>query len=246
MKKTLVILLLCMLSMPAIAQDAFKRTKFLNLGYVSSTLTPKDGAAWKGNYGFSFTTGNRYWLNKQPIAGILKFGLDALWFDINYVNLKTVTDEYDDDDWKTRYGYDDDYDYDDDDSPFSEFNTGSHQLELGLGVGPSVTVAPFATKSSQLKDLRASLYFHVVPSVSLILMNEGDDLKVNYGFVPFVKFGGCLNWKALSFWAEGRWGSANYKMASAEDEENEDGDMIKFDKWSMSTSSVRVGIGLSF
>lgn len=225
--------------MPAIAQDAFKRTKFFNIGYVHSTLTPENEKSMEGNYGYSMSLGNRYWLHKQPIAGILKFGLDAIWFDTNYVNLKTESSDG---------NYYDDDDYFDDEGMFNEINTGSHQIEFGLGIGPSITVAPFAQKSTQIKDLRASLFFHAVPSFSGILMDNDGDLKLNYGFVPFLKFGGCINWKALSFFAEGRWGSANYKMASANDdvEDIEDGDMIRFDKWSLSTSSVRIGIGISF
>ena len=231
MQKLLLVLLLSVFTMPAFSQDAFKRTKFLNFGYVTSTLTPEDEEGLDSNYGFSFTTGNRYWLHKKPIAGILKFGIDALWFDANYVSLKTKS--YD-------YGYDDD-------EVFDEINTGSHQVELGVGVGPSITVAPFAKSSNQLQQLRASLYCHVVPSFSMILMNDGEEINFNYGFVPFVKFGGCLNWKALSFWAEGRWGSANYKLAlSSEEEDYETGDSTTFDRWSMSTSSIRIGIGLSF
>ncbi len=227
--------------MPAFSQDAFKRSKFFNIGYVNSTLTPEDEEGLQGNYGFSLSLGNRYWLNKKPIAGILKIGIDAIWFDANYVNLKTKSyDDYD-------YDYDYDYGYDDDEI-FDEINTGSHQIEIGLGVGPSVTVAPFAQMSNQLKNLRASLYFHVVPSFSGVLMDNGDgDMKLNYGFVPFLKFGGCINWKALSIFAEGRWGSANYKMASTADVEDPDTDeIISFDKWSMKTSSVRFGIGISF
>lgn len=233
MKKILAILILSILTIPVFAQDAFKRTKFFNIGYVNSTLTPEFEKGMEGNYGFSMSLGNRYWLHKQPIAGILKFGLDAIWFDANYVNLKTESS-------------DGNYYYDDDEGMFDEINTGSHQIEIGLGVGPSVTVAPFANNSNQLKDLRASLFFHVVPSFSGVLMNNDGDLKLNYGIVPFLKFGGCINWKALSFFAEGRWGSANYKMASANDEIEEDGDVISFDKWSMKTSSVRFGIGISF
>lgn len=241
MKKIITILLLTVLAMPAFSQDAFKRSKFFNIGYVNSTLTPEDEEGLQGNYGFSLSLGNRYWLNKKPIAGILKIGIDAIWFDANYVNLKTKSyDDYD-------YNYDYDYGYDDDEI-FDEINTGSHQIEIGLGVGPSVTIAPFAQMSNQLKNLRASLYFHVVPSFSGVLMDNGDgDMKLNYGFVPFLKFGGCINWKALSIFAEGRWGSANYKMASTADVEDPDTDeIISFDKWSMKTSSVRFGIGISF
>ncbi len=156
---------------------------------------------------------------------------------IEMVGIAYKTNPYND----KGYGYDDD-------EIFDEINTGSHQIEIGLGVGPSVTVAPFAQMSNQLKNLRASLYFHVVPSFSGVLMDNGDgDMKLNYGFVPFLKFGGCINWKALSIFAEGRWGSANYKMASTADVEDPDTDeIISFDKWSMKTSSVRFGIGISF
>lgn len=259
MKKILVILMLSILTVPAFAQDAFKRTKFFNIGYVNSTLTPEKEKGMKGNYGFSMSLGNRYWLNKQPIAGILKIGIDAIWFDANYVNLKTkssngnrnhsyddILGDYDLGDYADDLG---DYsDYLDDEEIFDEINTGSHQIEIGLGVGPSITVAPFAQKSGPINDLRATLFFHVVPSFSGVLMNTDGDLKLNYGFVPFLKFGGCINWKALSFFVEGRWGSANYKLASANTdvEDLEDGEIVSFDKWSLSTSSVRFGIGLSF
>lgn len=232
---------------PDYSQSAFKRTKFVNFGYVSSTIKPENSPKWGSNYGFSFSNGNRYWLHKTPIAGMIKFALDATWIDITYTNLKVMTweEEYG---GSTRYGYDDYYD---DDDEFSEINIGSHQLEIGLGIGPSVTIAPFTAAQNQLKDLRGTLYFHCIPSFSGIFMDQGDGMKLNYGIVPFLKFGGCINWKALSFWVEGRWGSANYNLASAgdEDEDYDDEDYepgIRTDKWSIKTSSVRFGIGISF
>lgn len=258
MKKILALFLLALISMPALnAQNPFKRTKFFNIGYVNSTLTPENELPMEGNYGAFLSLGNRYWLHKQPIAGMVKIGLDAIWGDINYVNLKPnnsdgnkVIDSNDPED--------EDYELE---GPFSEINTGSHQLEFAMGIGPAISVAPFINMGNQLSELRGSLYCHFLPSFSMILMNQNDDLKFNYGFVPFISFGGSINWKALTFFAEGRWGSANYKMASADDLEDtidsigsEDyegalgsvGNMLQFDKWSMKTSSVRFGIGITF
>lgn len=235
------------------------RQKSWNIGFVNSNWDPEVAPKLKCNYGFSMDL-RKTWYVTRPIANMLRIGIDVKWFDITYVNYKASGygstrggsrgwdswgDGYDPSDW----GYDpDDYDFDiDDEVP----NLGSHQIDLGMSIGVSATVAPFYNFGNQLQDLKAALYFHFTPTFSALLISEEDeDLQFNYAFVPYFNFGLDISWKALNFFVEGRWGSANYNMASAS-EDNFDyeegiGSIFNDDKISVRNAGVRVGIGLRF
>lgn len=237
-------------------QDKYKsiwhRTKTFRLGFSSSSWTPKGCAAFKPNYGFSMSLNNTYFVHKNPIAGMLKFGIEATWFDLNYVNYKANPDwsAFINDDYDPDYGYNPGW-YEDEE--LDEPNLGSHQLDVALGVGVSAHIAPFSSFDSALNELRAKVYCNFLPSFSAMLISEPDDTRFNYAFVPYVTFGMQVQWKVLSLFVEGRWGSANYKIGGLDDSGDYDydddfniSDAIHFDKISCKNAGVRVGIGLSF
>lgn len=61
------------------------RSKYFNIGYVSQKLTDKTyGGELKSDFGASLSWGKTYYLHKKPLFGMMKFGLDWSWLDINY------------------------------------------------------------------------------------------------------------------------------------------------------------------
>lgn len=233
--------------------DIWKRHKTFDLAYISSSWDRKGYENLPSNYGFGLRLGNTYWVHKKPIAGMIKIGIDAVWMDLNYVNLKSTSkgsqvkpgdyipnpdlgEGLDDILPGIDTGLEDEYDLG---------SLGSHMLEFNMGVGPSIHVAPLSFLDNQAKYLRASLYCHFSPSFSAVLCqsksNAGEeDTQFNYAFVPYVTFGGSISWKALRIFCEGRWGSANYNMGKIDGEEIVNGTVA------CKSNMVRVGFGLTY
>ena len=83
-------------------------------------------------------------MHKKPLAGMIKFGIDWSWMDLNYAQYKLET-----------------YDYDTDEL----YSEKAHQLEYGMQIGPSVTINP-------VHHLKVSAYFRVTPSYSMMYLND--------------------------------------------------------------------------
>lgn len=210
-----------------------KRKKFFSIGYMNQTLTHKDiaGLKWKSSFGISMATGRTYYLHKKPLFNMLKFGLDATWFDISYAkysqpegweepNIPEYSDEDDDD-----------------------MDLGMHQVEMGMHVGPSITINP-------VDFLKVSGYFHFVPSASIVILND----EANVSYVSNFAVGGSISYKAISIGIEHRWGAAKYSSFSVDDDEYDtdmdDGydidDVLIKDKNRMKTKSLRFFLTLRF
>ncbi len=121
------------------------RAKYFNIGYVKQTLTDKTfGGDITSDFGVSLSYGKTYYLHKKPIAGMIKFGLDWTWMDINYAK-------------STLWMLDED--------SGSLSKSAMHQAEIGMQFGPSVTINP-------VHHLKVSGYFRVTPSYSGLYMDE--------------------------------------------------------------------------
>lgn len=253
MKKIIALALAAFFGCSALmAQDPakiFGRNKSFNIAWVHQDLKSGD-VKWKSSEGVAMFFGTTYMLHKNPVADMIKFGIDANWTDINFVKYPkhiSVAEDFD---------YDYDYGFDDALEDVELKDLGVYQLDLGIGVGPSVTIAPFANFSNQLPYLKAQVYFHYIPSYSLLLISENDETKLNHGFCNFFSVGARFSWKLLSVGFETRFGSAKYKMAEFNDDLDYDydddydfsmGDIIKSGgKQKFSTMSTRLYVGLRF
>lgn len=118
--------------------------RYLDLAFVHMNMTQQYNPKLKSDYGFSFIKGNTYYLHK-PIAGFLRFGIDATWTDITYSNYK-VNEIY------TFYDETESYSI--------------HQVDVALGVGVSATANFF-------KRLQASAYFRYNPTFQM-MMNHSE------------------------------------------------------------------------
>lgn len=121
------------------------RAKYFNLGYVRQKLADKTyGGELESDFGASLSWGKTYYLHRKPLFGMLKFGLDWSWMDINYA--KSAIEMFDE-------------------SSDEDFSSDVHQAEIGMQFGPSVTVNP-------VHHLKIGGYFRVMPSYSLLYMDE--------------------------------------------------------------------------
>ncbi len=121
------------------------RAKYFNIGYVNQTLTDKTfGGEIKSDFGVSLSNGKTYYLHKKPILGMIKFGLDWSWLDINYA--KSTLEYIDEESYET-------------------YSSDMHQAEIGMQFGPSLTINP-------VHHLKVGGYFRVTPSYSLLYMDE--------------------------------------------------------------------------
>lgn len=118
------------------------RKKYINLSFTNMKMTQDGFPELKSNYGAAFTVGRTFYLHKKPIAGILRLGIDATWFDINYTNYKIKHITY----WDTE-----NYEY--------------HQADICMHVGPSITVNPVG-------KLNIHGYFRYVPTFSGLYMDD--------------------------------------------------------------------------
>lgn len=199
------------------------KTRQLSIGWVSDQLSIEEGIKLDSKLGVSLRFGNTYWLTKPMANNILRIGLDAVWFDFTYNRYKDQQDESGDygdgfgDDGYGDDGYGDGYGDDDYGDGEGDGKIKSHRINIGLGLGPNITVAPFANSANRLKYLRASLYFHFVPSYTAFLQKYGDGgNEVSHGFTPAFGFGGAIQYRRLSLGFEGKWGTTKFNTGDDE------------------------------
>lgn len=203
-----------------------KRKKYFQIGYINQTLTHQDspGLEWKSDFGVSLAMGKTFYLHKKPLFNMLKFGLDATWFDVSYAK------------YSQSKGREDSSDQSEFEEGEEDFDLGAHQAEFGLGIGPSITVNP-------IDHLKVSGFFHFIPSGSIWVLND----VVNVSYVSNFAFGGAVSYKAISLGVESRWGKAKYNSFSVDEDaiDNLD-DVLSKGKNRMKTKSVRFYLTFRF
>ncbi|HIW64635.1 MAG TPA: hypothetical protein H9879_00150 [Candidatus Alistipes intestinipullorum] len=202
------------------------RAKYFNIGYVNQKLLDKSyGGEIKSDLGVSLSNGKTYYLHKKPLAKMIKFGIDFSWLDINYAKytLESI-----------------------DEGSFEVYSTPMHQAEIGMQVGPSVTINP-------IHHLKVGGYFRVTPSYSMLYMDD----TFHHHYVTFCNAGCTVAWKIVSLGVEWRWGTAKYDgltfdESAFEGEGDEDPsfgdvmDQLSAPERKFKTSSVRFYIGFRF
>ena len=232
---------------------------------------------YNSSYGFGLTTGNTYlWPKGEGWAGNrIKVGVDVRWFDVSFVkynkypkiggvDLKNFVGTLDDifgpeysrapgdfdGDW--GWGEDEDDGYDDFADDFMD-KIGNMQVQIGMGVGPSVSIAPLAHLDNAARFLGVNIYGHFDPQASVVISKDYQgDLHGSWAFLPTWDFGGNIQWKNFVVGVEGRWGSAKYSDISGGDEMDFDddipglSDIVRSNKVSWRNASFRVNVGFRF
>lgn len=165
----------------ATAQESKLRKRYINLSFSNIEMKQDGSPSLKSNYGGAFTVGRTYFVHKEPIAGMVRFGVDATWFDINYNN------------YKIEYRYKDQGGYESEVSSF-------HQAEIGVQVGPSITISP-------ISKLNIHCYFRYAPSFSALY--DGDSFRG--GYASYFVGGGAVSYGVIGLGVEARFGGCNYK-----------------------------------
>lgn len=202
------------------------RAKYFNFVYGTQKLK-SDYLSMSSDMAFALMSGKTYYLHKKPILGMIKFGLDWTFFDINFAKYPDLEEPA-----PSSSYYDDEEDLD----------LGFMQLEVGMGIGPSVTVNP-------IDHLKAALYFHVTPSYSMIL--QDDEFYQHYA--TFFNLGFTVAYKVISLGIEHRWcGKTDYGgvmmdvMDEIYDEEGNFHDPFESVGRKLSTKTFRVFLAFRF
>ncbi|MEI3154274.1 MAG: hypothetical protein V8S95_03560 [Odoribacter sp.] len=201
------------------------RAKYFNIGYVKSTLSDEEGEELKNDWGASISWGRTYYLHKKPLFGMLKFGLDWSWIDMNYAMYKIEEYGYDDSDYDGDYT---DYNEDEDSS------TNIHHAEIGMSFGPSLTVNPVG-------HLKINAYFRFTPSFSAVYLDE-----IGTSYATFFNVGAALSYKVISIGVENRWGQGKYKNLIPGDYDEITEEELPSPKLKLQTNSLRAYISFRF
>lgn len=230
----------------------YKRISYVVQNMTRSAYDGLPSTTWGPKFGFGLQIGNTYHLPHKPLAGIIKFGIDATWWDVTYagynnakLNSTSVTTP------GTTDGIPDfifPENYPEQEIVFG--NLGVHQLSMSMGIGPSINIAPFAFSSNKnLQLLKAQVYGHFLMGVSAILYNNpnNDDTEINFAALPQGAAGISFNWRQLGIGFEGRWGSAKYKnLVSSGDFEDDEEEGEKSPKVTFKNAAFRVYLNFHF
>lgn len=216
-------------------RDVWSRKDYINIGYNSSTLTPKEDIPlgmdatstvpkYSSSWGFSFQTGKSSRLHKRPISNMLQFYFDFSYVDLNVNHYKQ--DGARGDDGGKLY---------DTSRPTSDGNfyipwkLEKYEFNYGMSVGPSVTVAPFTTLGSKnLHYIKFNIFYHLGYHASIINMRSDENADVNtatgdniekvrenvkllWGHGLTSSFGFSVTWKFIGIGYEIRTATAKYK-----------------------------------
>lgn len=220
-------------------RDVWSRKGYFNIGYNTTTLTPDENIytgvgtslvpEFKSSWGVSIQSGRSYALHNTPIANILQFNIDFSYIDLNVNHFKQEGDGKNLYDSRVILPNSDNKDY-----FFTPWNLEKYDINYGMAVGPSVSVAPFTSTSfAGLHHVKLNAFFHVGYHVSLLWMKNDsgadanqqtvvdfdkdrydrmdDNLKLDLGHGLITSFGFSVTWKFIGLGYEHRSGALKYK-----------------------------------
>jgi len=188
-------------------EKIWKRRKWWGISYIPSlkiSNADNDGAEVKSDFGVNIYRGRTWYFPKKPLAGMIKIGIDASFFDVTYAKLKDGANAEQENSGETSGGDNSEY-YTDEEEDF-DINLGRHYINYSLAIGPSVTINP-------VSQLRAGLFFHYMPGVSALIL----DSKVSWGMQNTFRFGIHVDWSKFFLGFEGRWGSCKFSSIDTDD-----------------------------
>ncbi len=195
MKKIFLLTLILLACVQVYGQDSKPRKRYFNLGFARQDMKFEEtDMTLKSNFGASLAFGRTFFLHKNPVAGMIRFGIDATWIDITYTNYKV----------EFREMYEGEYE--------SE-KTDFHQAEIAMNVGPSITVTP-------VKNLSIHGYFRYAPSFSAFY----DSDAVRGGYASYFLGGGSVSYGVIGLGVEARFGNCKYKEFGGGDSEDDEYD----------------------
>ena len=164
-------------------RDVWSRKGYFNISYNSTTLTPDQSIPtgvgggvvpeFKSDWGVSLQLGRSYALHKMPIANMLQFSIDYSYIDLNVNHFKQEGDG-------NLYDSRSILNYDGKEYYYTPWNLEKYDLNYGMSVGPSISIAPFtSTNVSALHHIKLNAFFHVGYHVSLLYMTNDEEADIN-------------------------------------------------------------------
>lgn len=125
------------------------RKQFVNINFVNMKFKSEVVPALESGFGAAANVGRTFFLH-EPIADMVRFGIDAVWADLNYAYYSEevfMEREY------SKIGY--------------------HQTEFSVHAGPSVTVEP-------TEGLAIHAYFRYAPTFAGFYRGDNETFYGNY------------------------------------------------------------------
>ena len=217
--------------------DVWSNRKFTNISF--STMKMKSdgqintgGAArnleYDTNWGVAITRGKNLLLHRKPIGNVLSFYIDYVGFDlgVNHYEYKEDSPLYDP---LLTFTDSENNEY----CRFTPWDFEKYEVNYGMRLGPSVTIAPFANlRQGGLNFLKLNFYVHFGYNVSFnyIGKDKVDEDKngsldhyvsgtgeseakasSNLGHGMYTTFGFNLSWKKFGVGLESRSSKYEYK-----------------------------------
>ncbi|MCM1310952.1 MAG: hypothetical protein NC301_08015 [Bacteroides sp.] len=258
MKKIFSILLVAVCSLTAVAQPdnntlnkTWGKGRYTRLGYAWSQTADEYSPADKSKFSFFLTKGTTYYFPKKPIANMLKIGIDATWFDIQ---VSKYGNAYSDLKWSSEFEpvqgpdvYDEDGDFDEEGELFDLDKIGTWGLSFAMGIGPNVSIAPFAlTNIKIMQPLRVSVYFHYDPTVMLYMRSQNSDIELSTAYVNMMDLGVNLHYRKIGIGYEARWGNGKFKPLDFSAMLDENGESLGTEKYTRRFANNRIYLQFTF
>lgn len=223
-------------------RDVWGRKGYVNIGYNTSKLTPDETietgiddrkvAQFSSSWGASLMVGRSYALHKRPIANIAQLNIDYTYIDLNVNHYDIEGDGKNLFDSRSRLPNNTQHYY-------TPWNLEKYELNYGMALGPSLTVAPFTMLNAKgLHYVKLNVYYHIGYHASMLMMlkndladanQEGVDkysrtdyekantLKLDWGHGLISSFGFNVTWKFIGIGYEHRSGSVKYQSVATSD-----------------------------
>jgi hypothetical protein len=192
----------------------------------------------KSDWGASIQYGRSYRLHKKPIANVATFNIDYTGIDLNVNHFKAEgLGQYDS---RQKHAGEGDKKTDDDFYTLP-WNMEKYEVNYGMALGPSLTLAPFnLLNGNGLHFIKFNVFYHIGYNVSMIYspndkkldVNQSElgveynkeryehmesNLKMSWGHGMIQSFGVNVSWKAIGLAYEHRTGKIKYKAMNTSD-----------------------------
>ena len=228
--------------------DVWGRRGYFNFSYNNTKLTPKGNypngfdngnvGELKSDWGASIQYGRSYRLHKKPIANVATFNIDYTGIDLNVNHFKAEgLGQYDS---RQKHAGEGDKKTDVDFYTLP-WNMEKYEVNYGMALGPSLTLAPFnLLNGNGLHFIKFNVFYHIGYNVSMIYspndkkldVNQSElgveydkeryehmesNLKMSWGHGMIQSFGVNVSWKAIGLAYEHRTGKIKYKAMNTSD-----------------------------
>lgn len=164
----------------------WKKTKTFDFNYTTTTMTPKfnDNAGrgvnldekYESDWAFTLSRTKSFNIHK-PIANMLKFSIDWRGFQLNVNHFKVSKNA-------AGFAYDSQVETDnigtDNEKYKYPWNLEKYEASYAMGVGPSITIAPFVPlHKDKLDFFRINAYYHFNYSAAVVYSQNDKKLDAN-------------------------------------------------------------------